>query len=172
MLKNILSFLKCCKSKQRQLSEEIDIQIICEKEIKKILCEYKIEDRDFDTFSTEKTSTQSSNIYNDINKNDKNSYKSISNLNTELIGEIKEHKVTDSINFITNNEKNNSKIKNNHSIDKNLDDYKEKLINSEEQILINNNPTIEIKIDIDEIIVSDNLIREEEKNLIKFVNFI
>ena len=62
-MKKLLNFLNCCKSKPKQPYDEKDIKIVDNKEIKKILYENNIEDSDFQTFTSDKASIETSDAY-------------------------------------------------------------------------------------------------------------
>jgi len=171
MIKNILNLLKCCKSKHKQQKEEMDIQIVGNKEIKKILSEYRIEDRDFNTFTSDRSSVQTNNTKNDkFNHENSNQSKNYhSSLDTEIIEEAKENRMneknfkeTDSVKGNFGNNYSEIEMKNNN-------DYYNQATKTEGQNLCDYVPTNEDSTEDDSIIVPEYLIREDEKNFIKFV---
>lgn len=171
MIKNILNFLKCCKSKQKQQKEEIDIQIVGNKDIKKILSEYRIEDRDFNTFTSERSSIQTSNTKNEKfnSENSKDSNPNQLRLDTEIIEESKENRFSDKVYKETDLiKKNNDNLNFVENEFKNKNDYNNQILKSEEQILCELSQTNEDSQD-DIVIITDKLIREDEKDFIKFV---
>jgi len=167
MIKSILNFLKCCKAKQKQQQkEEMDIQIVgSNKEIKKILSEYRIEDRDFNTFTSERGSVKTNNSKNE-KLNNENSLDFRANqirVETDIIEEAKENKInqkkykeTDLINIIETEMKNKN-------------DYKNQVLKTEEQNLCQYLLTDGDPCEDDFIIVPEHLIREDEKKFIKYV---
>ncbi len=168
MIKNILNLLKCCYSKKKQQLEELDIKIINNMEIKKILTEYKIEDRDFNTFYSEITSFKTANSKNE---NYVKEYSSDTDrvLDTNIIEESKENK----INFIrTNSIK--SRLELNCDIDKDSNtikniENKNQIPKAEEQYLYQYQEASKEDSDLDQVIVSIDLIRDDEKDFIRYV---
>jgi hypothetical protein len=162
MINCFFTFFKCCKDK-RKTNEEEDINIVnSDTEIRKILTDYNIEDCNFKTFEEERL------IQNEIKdqKKDNNTIITIENGDKRAVdidsNKIKNEgieifKSLDGQNLLINNiskEESKSAI-NNSSLN---------IINIRDNILLNF-----IENDPDKILVTNNYIRDDERDHIIFV---
>jgi len=165
MIKGLLSFFKCCKSKPKPKEEEEDIEIINNREIQKILTDYNIEDKNFNTIGDDRASRgEKREIKGKISKKNNDSIITIETGNKMAVDE-------------DSNRYKNEEIEN-------LKSYQNEVNRSIEEAKLSYNNTslipdksrnqtvLEIKeIDPNKILVPEKYIRDDEKEHIIFVIF-
>jgi hypothetical protein len=156
MIKGILSFFKCCKSKPKPGNED-DIQVINSSEIKNILREYEIKESNF--YTIEEDSIIKCEKRDIKNKNSKKNNDSI------IIIESGNKSAVDQ----NANRYNNEEFENLKSYEKDLELYN-KSIDGDNLKSYNSVLNDKSDKDFNKVLVPDNYIRNDEKEHIIFVN--